>query len=141
MAQPERSPLHVPQTVLDAFVAHALSELPNECCGFLVGRDRRVMAYLPLVNALASPSEFATEARSVLNAFRAMRMDRTELLAVCHSHPTSAPIPSRKDMDRNTYGAEVVWLIVGWGTSEPQILGWHLFESHYQQAEWVVAVL
>ena len=30
--------------------------------------------------------------------------ERLDLLAVYHSHPTSEPVPSRRDVDENTYG-------------------------------------
>ena len=42
-----------------------------------------------------------------------MRTNGTELLAIYHSHPTSEPVPSRRDVEENTYGESVVHLIVG----------------------------
>src|SRR3954447_27003563 len=58
--------LLIPGSFYEAMVAQALEELPNECCGFLAGALEpgelalgRVTARYPLVNDLASPTEYA----------------------------------------------------------------------------------
>ena len=49
--------LLIPRSLLDAVLAHARAELPNECCGLLAGTVEegvgRVVARYPLVNELA----------------------------------------------------------------------------------------
>lgn len=119
-------------------VAHARAELPNECCGFLAGTVAdgvgTVTQCFPLVNELASPAEFLTESRSTFQAFRAMRAVGTDVLAVYHSHPTSVPVPSKKDVERNTYGGSVAWVIVGLAGSEPEVRAWWLSEAGYREA-------
>ncbi|MGL6097910.1 MAG: Mov34/MPN/PAD-1 family protein [Fimbriiglobus sp.] len=136
--------LVLPPDVLAAVVAHARVELPNECCGFLSGMREpepvvlRVSASHPIGNVLRSPTVFETEPRDVFAAFRAMRAAGTDVLAVYHSHPTSAPVPSRADLDRNTYGETVAWLIVGFPHSEPEVRAWWLTPSTFQEAAWEV---
>jgi [CysO sulfur-carrier protein]-S-L-cysteine hydrolase len=130
--------LRVPPPVLDAMLAHARAELPNECVGFLAGTLAdgigTASQCLPLVNELASPTAFRTEPRSVLTAFRAMRAAGTDLLAVYHSHPTSPPVPSRKDVERNFYGPGYPWVIVGLAGVEPEVRAWWLGESDFREA-------
>lgn len=91
--------------------AAARAALPNECCGFLAGTADAVEAILPVVNELASPVAFRTEARSTLAAFRTMRDRGWDLLAVYHSHPTGDAVPSAADLRGNTYGP-IPWVIV-----------------------------
>ncbi len=92
--------LRIPQAIYDEILAQALAELPAECCGLLAGRLSedgtigQVSHRYALVNALASPTEFISEPRSMFAAVRDMRSKGIEVLAVYHSHPTSAPIPS-----------------------------------------------
>lgn len=117
--------LVLPPPLLAELVARCRAELPLEACGFLAGRDGAVSQVLPVANELASPTAFRTEAHSTLAAFRAMRAAGTDLLAVYHSHPTSDPVPSRRDVAENTYG-ETPWVIVGFAGGEPAVRAWRL---------------
>ncbi len=133
--------LVVAPAVREAMLAHARAELPNECVGFLAGTIERGVGTasecLPLVNELASPTEFLTEARSLLAAYRAMRAAGTDVLAVYHSHPTTAAVPSRRDVERNTYGPYVAWVIVGFAGEPPDVRAWWLEESSFRPAAMV----
>jgi proteasome lid subunit RPN8/RPN11 len=131
--------LLIPQSLLEAVIAHARAEVPNECCGLLAGvivdGVGRVSQHFPLRNDLASPTEYATNARDMLDALRATRAAGTEFLAVYHSHPSSAPVPSRKDLERNTWGETVVHVIVSFAGDEPEVRVWWLGETEYREAD------
>ena len=71
-------------------------------------------------------------------AFRAMRESGLELLAVYHSHPDSEPVPSRRDVEENTYGETVVHLIIGLTGREPELRAWWLADASCRPAEWSV---
>ena len=133
--------LCVPRDLHAQMLRHAQSELPNECCGLLAGRVAdgvgRVEACYPLVNQLASPTEYLSEPRSMLAAVRDMRGRGIDVLAVYHSHPASAPVPSRKDRERN-YGEAVVNLIIGLAGVEPVVRGWWLTDADAREADWQV---
>jgi proteasome lid subunit RPN8/RPN11 len=120
-------------------VQHAQAELPNECCGVLAGvRDGdvwRVETHYPLVNEAASPIEYRSEPRSMLQADRAMRATNRDMIAVYHSHPTSAPMPSRTDLERNTM-PDVVQFIISLKDAEPLMRGWWLTDVRYEEAIW-----
>lgn len=133
--------LIVPRTLHDAMVAQALAEKPNECCGLLAGREvegvGRVEAVYPLVNGLASPVEYESEPHSMFLACRDMTRQGLDILAVYHSHPTSAPIPSKKDLARN-YSEDAVSLIVSLTTDPPTVRGWWLTATDFREADWTV---
>ena len=126
-------------------IAQAKAELPNECCGLLAGQlpaegtPATISHIFPLVNAAASPVEYFSEPRSMLAAHKAMREQGLEVLAVYHSHPTSAPIPSVKDREMSGgYGEAVVHFILSLQDSCPDLKGWRLTETTYLEAEWEV---
>jgi proteasome lid subunit RPN8/RPN11 len=124
-------------------VAQALAEAPSECCGLLAGPpagqggERTVTAHYPLVNALASPTDYESEPESMFRAMKIMRQQAWEVLAVYHSHPTSPPVPSRKDRERN-YSEEVVNLIISLQSSPSEMRGWWLTAAEYREADWSV---
>jgi proteasome lid subunit RPN8/RPN11 len=134
--------LTIPAPILDAVVSHARDTLPNECCGLLAGRIEDgvgvVTAYFAVANDLASPTAYHTNARDLLAASRTIREGELELLAVYHSHPTSDPVPSRRDVAENTYGETVVHLIVGLAGEKPDVRAWWITEEGYREAEWEV---
>ena len=132
--------LVIPDVLLEEMIAHARRERPNECCGLLAGAidgdAGRVTTRFPIGNDAASPTEYSTNPRDLLNAFRALRHANIELLAFYHSHPTSAAVPSAKDIARNTYGETVVHVIVGLVDDVPDVRAWWFTESGYRPAEW-----
>jgi len=133
--------LLIPRPTLDAILAHARAELPNECCGLLAGVIAddigRVSEHFPIRNDRASPTEYESNPRDMLAAVRAMRVAGTEVLAIYHSHPTSAPVPSRKDLARNFWGETVAHVIIGMSGSDPEVRAWWLTETDYRPAEFV----
>jgi proteasome lid subunit RPN8/RPN11 len=132
--------LVIPRDLYESLLVQARFELPNECCGLLAGRVvgeiGRVTLRLPLVNVAASPKEFLSEPRSMLQAEKQMRAGGLDLLAVYHSHPTSPPTPSRTDLERNIHGVGVMHLIISLEKSQPEMRGWWLLETVADPAEW-----
>jgi proteasome lid subunit RPN8/RPN11 len=134
-------------------VAQAQTELPNECCGLLAGRVEikpcgpvgLVLRRFPLVNEKASPIEFFSEPRSLLDAHKAMRAEGLEILSIYHSHPTTRPVPSRKDVGQNFHGPEVVHLIISLKKNVPETRGWLLAPQQDSGktgwARWLFAIL
>lgn len=140
--------LLLPAGVHDALLAQARAEQPNECCGLLAGLLERpdgadvpvgrVVRRYPLTNALASPVRYHADEKALAAAHREMREQGLELLAIYHSHPTSAPVPSRTDHERWFWGPEVVCLIVSLTTSPPTVRGWWMAETNHREAVWAL---
>lgn len=133
--------LLLPRRILRAMVEHAQAELPNECCGLLVGEVDdgvlRARAWYPLVNEAASPIAYRSEPGSMFGAVKDMRASGYEVVAIYHSHPTSAPIPSRTDLEQN-YSSDVVNFIIGLQESPPLMRGWWLTETTFKEAAWEI---
>lgn len=137
----------MPRDLYDGMIRQALTERPNECCGFLAGRltgpdgaggchGRAVQRY-PLVNTAPEPrTEYFAEGKELLQHCREMRQHGLEILAIYHSHPTSAPRPSRKDLERNFYGSEVMHFIISLQGEAPEVRAWWLDADAYREAEW-----
>jgi proteasome lid subunit RPN8/RPN11 len=137
--------LLIPRQIYAEMVIQAQAELPNECCGFLAGRfpgsapageqEWKVLSRYPLVNKAASPVEYFAHEDSLIRSHVAMRALGLDVMAVYHSHPTTEPVPSRKDLERNYLG-EVVHLIISLRTKVPVMKGWWLTEHNYSEVTW-----
>jgi proteasome lid subunit RPN8/RPN11 len=136
--------LLLPRQFLDEMVLHARQAAPNECCGLLAGKIEiqapgehmaRVEQRFPLVNAAASPTAYDGDVSSLLRAHKAMRALGIELVGIYHSHPTSLPVPSRTDLERNFYGEHVVHFIVSLQGEPARIRSWWLKPDTFAEAK------
>jgi len=123
-------------------VRHAQLEQPNECCGLLAGTNsedgfvKTVTKCYPLVNELASPIVYRSEAGSHFAAIKDITRYGLKEVAVYHSHPTSAPLPSRKDLAENLLGDHVlhdIHVIVSLAKDLPETRAWRLCEATYEE--------
>jgi proteasome lid subunit RPN8/RPN11 len=73
----------------------------------------------------------------MFEAQHAMRRRGVDVLAIYHSHPTSDPLPSKTDRERN-YSTEVVNFIISMKTGMPVMRGWWLTEEGSSEAEWEI---
>lgn len=105
----------------EAMLAHANSELPNECCGMLGGEaGGDPVTLYPATNAEASPLRYSLDAADQFRIMKEMEDAGEELLGIYHSHTKSAAYPSQTDINLATYPG-VAYLIVSLvpGESEP----------------------
>lgn len=120
-----------------ALISITEQSYPNECCGFLLGRVENGTGFVELVrpvpNILDSPTEFEVDPRATLATFREARQLGLEMLVIFHSHPTSPPLPSRRDRERNLYGTTAAWTIIGREQETWSIRSWWLHESHVEE--------
>ena len=85
----------IPAALRAELRTHAEEESPNECCGVIVLRDGVAERYVRGRNKLASPYRYELE---IDPAVWFLEDDGYEL-AVFHSHPETAAIPSRTDRE------------------------------------------
>jgi [CysO sulfur-carrier protein]-S-L-cysteine hydrolase len=111
----------VPAKVREALVEHARAEAPNEACGLIAFRDGVAERYLPGDNALRSPYRFELRPRDPSDFFLE---DEGYELAVFHSHPETAPRPSRTDIANIGLWEGRPYLILGLASGE--LAGWRI---------------
>jgi proteasome lid subunit RPN8/RPN11 len=86
--------------LVDAMVAHARRDHPDEACGVLAGPEGsdRPERHIPMVNAERSPTFYRFDAQEQLKVWRAMD-DADEIpVVIYHSHTATEAYPSRTDV-------------------------------------------
>ena len=120
----------VPGAIREQLVEHAEEEAPNEACGLVAFRDGVAERYLPGVNTLASPYRFELRPRDPADFFLE---DEGYQLAVFHSHPETAPRPSRTDIANIGLWEGRPYLILGLATGE--LAGWRIRDGGVEELE------
>jgi proteasome lid subunit RPN8/RPN11 len=78
--------------------AHARAELPNECCGLLVGDEQGIRRSIRARNLRRSPARYLIDPRDHFGAIRAARAGGVAVIGAYHSHPTGPAVPSKRDL-------------------------------------------
>ena len=94
--------MKIRQDVIARIVAHAVEELPNECCGLLIGSSDIVEDAARARNLKRSRTKFQVEPADHFAAIRKARAAGLEVIGAYHSHPSGPSGPSDTDRVRLT---------------------------------------
>jgi proteasome lid subunit RPN8/RPN11 len=84
--------------VLESIAEHARRAAPHECCGLLIGDERRIAEAQPVENRAADASRrYEIDPRDLLAAMKRLRGTRQAVIGAYHSHPLSSATPSESD--------------------------------------------
>jgi len=92
--------LTIRHDLVDAMVAHARRDHPDEACGVLagpVGSDRPER-FIEMTNAERSPTFYRFDSGEHLQVWRAMDGANEEPVVIYHSHTTTEAYPSATDI-------------------------------------------
>jgi len=120
--------------ILDQVIGHLEKCLPNEGCGFLIGRGNVVSRFVPAANTRASPSAFEVDPQVLFDLNRSLRISGEDLVAICHSHPNQPACPSERDI-REAHYPDSFYLIVSFLRKEPDVRVWRVVGAEALEAE------
>jgi proteasome lid subunit RPN8/RPN11 len=92
--------LSIRRDLVDAMIAHARADHPDEACGVIAGPEGsdRPERFLPMVNAARSPTFYEFDTADLLALYRDLD-DRDEVpVVIYHSHTATEAYPSRTDI-------------------------------------------
>jgi proteasome lid subunit RPN8/RPN11 len=99
--------------VVEQVVSHARAASPNECCGILVGRGKRIDEAVAARNiAEQQASRFLIDPKDHFDTLRNARRRGLDVVGFYHSHPRSEAAPSATDLAEASY-SNYYFLIVG----------------------------
>ncbi|MFD3707340.1 Mov34/MPN/PAD-1 family protein [Nocardia sp. NPDC058658] len=105
--------------LVDAMVAHARADHPDEACGIIAGPEGsdRPERFVEMVNAERSPTFYRFDSGEQLRVWRAMDDADEVPVVIYHSHTATEAYPSRTDI---SYAAEPDAHYVLVSTRDPQ---------------------
>ncbi len=92
--------LKIRQELVDAIVAHARQDHPDEACGVIAGPagSDRPERYIPMVNAARSPNFYEFDSLDLLRLYRELDDNNEDPVVIYHSHTHTEAFPSRTDI-------------------------------------------
>ncbi len=103
--------MKIPRSLVAAIIAHAEETYPEECCGLLAGANSVPSHFYRIQNIHETPKVFFEMApKEQFWAFKNMRHNNLNLVAIYHSHPETPARPSQSDI-RLAYDPEPYYLI------------------------------
>jgi [CysO sulfur-carrier protein]-S-L-cysteine hydrolase len=111
--------LVIRRDLVDAMVAHARRDHPDEACGVIAGPDGsdRPQRFIPMTNAARSPTFYEFESGDLLRLYREMERNDEVPVVIYHSHTATEAYPSRTDV---SYAQEPFAHYVLISTRDPQ---------------------
>jgi len=86
--------------LVDAMVAHARRDHPDEACGVLAGPEGsdRPQRHIPMANAERSPTFYRFDSHEQLKVWRSLEEADEAAIVIYHSHTATEAYPSRTDV-------------------------------------------
>ena len=103
--------MRISQDLVDAMIAHARADHPDEACGVIAGPEGsdRAERFVPMINAAGSPTFYEFDSTELLALYKQMWDNDEEPIVVYHSHTATEAYPSRTDIKlANEPGAHYV---------------------------------
>ena len=86
--------------LVEAMIAHARADHPDEACGVLAGPEGsdRPERHVAMLNAERSPTFYRFDSQEQFKVWRAMEESGEEPVVIYHSHTATEAYPSRTDV-------------------------------------------
>lgn len=92
--------LVIRRDLVEAMVAHARADHPDEACGLIAGPEGsdRPERFIQMINAERSPTFYQFDSMEQLRVHRAMEAADEVPVVIYHSHTATEAYPSRTDI-------------------------------------------
>lgn len=127
----------IPQHIFDEMIAHCKKGCPCEACGILAGEGNMVSKIYAMTNTEKSPVSYLLDSKEQFNVMKDMRENNISMVAIFHSHPSSAAYPSPTDVNLAFY-EDTVYVIVSLIESTPVVKGFSIKEGKIEEVGVVV---
>lgn len=119
-------------------VAYCREGCPNEVCGILSGSGNEVSKIYRMTNAESSPVSYLMDSGEQFKIMKDMRLRNLAMVAIFHSHPSSAAYPSAKDVSLAFYD-DCAYVIVSLIEKEPVVKAFSIRDKEINEIEIVIS--
>ena len=130
--------VRIRQAVLEAIIAHATQDAPDECCGLLVGTatlveppygEGTIEEAVRATNVERGPTRYRIDPVEHVVLQKRLRGTGRAIAGAYHSHTHAPAVPSASDLAEAFY-PEFVYVIVSLADpGRPEIRGWRIIDA------------
>lgn len=113
----------------EEMIDHARTEIPNECCGLLAGKDGEPMQLYRCESSEKSPYRYYIDPKDQIRVMRELDQKGWDLLGIYHSHTQTQAYPSKTDIELAFYPEALYFIISLMNPSQPVIRGFRITEG------------
>jgi len=116
-------------------IDHARREAPDECCGLMAGKSRKVLRVYPARNALKSPVRYSLDPKELYQLLQEIEKQGWELLGIYHSHSHTQAYPSATDIELAFWPDALYFIISLQDPTTPQVRAFYIRGGQVQEEE------
>lgn len=125
--------IYLSKSFLGEIIKHCKEEFPNEACGILAGKNGKVEKIYRMTNVEKSPFAYLMDPKEQLKVMKEIRSLGLEMVGVYHSHVSSPPYPSLRDIEMAFY-PEISWVIISLkDLNNPEIRSFRIVEGKVEE--------
>ena len=129
----------IPRPVIDAMIAHARGELPNEACGLLHEAPGGALELHRVRNVAASPFRYEMDGLEQMRLEERREREGERLFAIYHSHVATEGRPSPTDvrmaffppgeLEQPPMYPETWYVLVSFAQEPPPVRAFHVLQG------------
>jgi proteasome lid subunit RPN8/RPN11 len=124
--------LEIRRDIVDAIIAHAHRDHPDEACGVVAGPigSDRPERFVPMANTERSPTFYRFDSIEQLKVWREMDDRDEEPVVIYHSHTSTEAYPSRTDISlAQEPGAHYLLVSTREELAEPEVRSYRIVDG------------
>ena len=137
MAMKIEDKIVITATCYNEIINHGIMNYPYEVCGLLSGTNNKVLSVWKLENELKSDRRFYVGEKAVAKNLKSIANKNEMLLAIYHSHPTTAPLPSHYDIS-NHMDDNIIMVIITYKTKTPKMKCYRISNGTYRECVLII---
>ena len=113
----------------NAMIEHARRELPNECCGVLIGQQGVFERVIPVTSVHPAPDAYFMSPDEQVEIFTELGEGSGSLLGIYHSHPKGPVSPSGMDISLAFHPDAVYFIISLKNKKQPEVRAFRIVKQ------------
>ncbi|MCX5903997.1 MAG: M67 family metallopeptidase [Proteobacteria bacterium] len=111
----------LPLELRNAMIDHARRELPNECCGVVIGQQGVFERVIPVTSIHPAPDAYFMSPGEQVEIFTELGTSGGSLLGIYHSHPKGPVSPSGMDISLAFHPDAVYFIVSLKNKKQPEV--------------------